>query len=319
MPRVSVIIPTYNRSYFLTKAIDSVLNQTYTDFEIIVIDDGSTDDTKDVLIPYQNKIKYIYQENQGVACARNTGIKHSTGEFISLLDSDDLYLPNRLEKTIEILDRDKHLGLAHSDVIRITEDGKYIGKFERDTSCLDGYISDELLMLKTFLISSTITFRSNCIERVGYFDEKLSRYGAEDRDMWIRISRYYPIKYIPKVLALYRDTTNSMSEDHEKMLAGRLYVVDKYFPIKSGLNLARKRVLGIIYRKMADWYNHDGNYNYALLFYRKSLQSLPCDVITYWHLMKCCIKKYYNLLFKRGNNFNLTKKLKIWLSRVIHS
>ena len=99
-PLVSVVIPTYNRSAFVTKAIDSVLNQVFGDYELIVVDDGSTDDTKGQLDKYQGKIRYIYQDNHGVSAARNTGITASRGEWLAFLDSDDEWRPNYLAKQI---------------------------------------------------------------------------------------------------------------------------------------------------------------------------------------------------------------------------
>src|SRR5437868_7134370 len=100
MPKVSVIIPTYNRGKLITRAVNSVLNQTFNDFEIIIVDDGSKDETKNILMPYQNqkknRIKYFYQENRGISAARNRGIKESTGEYIAFLDSDDEWVSDKL-------------------------------------------------------------------------------------------------------------------------------------------------------------------------------------------------------------------------------
>ena len=110
-PLVSVIIPTYNSSQYIKEAIDSVLAQTYKNFEIIVIDDGSTDNTKEVLAPYLSVIKYIYKNNGGPASARNRGIKEANGEFVAFLDADDVWKPDRLARGVDILDQRPEVGL----------------------------------------------------------------------------------------------------------------------------------------------------------------------------------------------------------------
>ncbi len=112
MPKVSVIIPTYNRAHFLCEALDSALSQTFKDFEIIIVDDGSTDNTKQVLEKYGSRIYYIYQENKGRAEARNTGIRRAKGEHIAFLDDDDIWLPNKLEKQVFFLDARPDIGIG---------------------------------------------------------------------------------------------------------------------------------------------------------------------------------------------------------------
>ena len=110
MSKVSILIPSYNNAHYLPQAIDSALNQTFQDFEIIIIDDGSTDNTREIVERYlkraPDKIRYIYQDNQGLARARNTGLRHARGEYVALLDADDVWLPARLEETVKILDAD---------------------------------------------------------------------------------------------------------------------------------------------------------------------------------------------------------------------
>ena len=120
MAKVSVIIPTYNRAEYVTHAIDSVLAQTYTDYEIIVVDDGSADNTKDVLLPYMDRIRYIYQENAGLSAARNTGIKAAKGDWIAFLDSDDEWLPGKLAVQMRAVERHPQL-VAHLINVNLTK------------------------------------------------------------------------------------------------------------------------------------------------------------------------------------------------------
>src|SRR3989304_775382 len=121
MPRVSVIIPTFNCARFLGRAIDSALFQTYTDYEIIVVDDGSTDATGDVVERYASKIRYTYQSNKGVSSARNTALSNASGELIAYLDADDMWYPHKLESQVAFLDFHKDCGLVHSDVTMVNE------------------------------------------------------------------------------------------------------------------------------------------------------------------------------------------------------
>ena len=136
MPKVSVIIPTYNREEFITETIKSVLNQTYKDFEIIVVDDGSTDNTKQKLEPFKSKIKLIEQKNSERAVARNNGVKSSSGEYIAFLDSDDLWIKNKLENQVNFLDEKKDFILTYGQSFRINEHGKPIKTAKRQ---IQGY------------------------------------------------------------------------------------------------------------------------------------------------------------------------------------
>ena len=125
MPRVSVIIPTYNRAGYLCESIESVLTQTYTDYEIIVVDDGSTDDTEEVLQLWiaDGTIHYVWQENRGESAARNHGIELAIGEYIAFLDSDDLFMPTKLEEQVAYLDNHPEVGMAHSCYSKFGEAG----------------------------------------------------------------------------------------------------------------------------------------------------------------------------------------------------
>jgi len=296
MPRVSVIIPTYNCAQFVCQAIDSVLDQTFTDYEIVVVDDGSTDDTKSKLEPYFDKIKYIFQKNKGLACARNTAIKNSSGELIALLDSDDLYMPMRLEKSVKIFDQDSNVGLTHGDAIYISHTGETLGPFERDTSHLSGYIWEDLIMRKSLLICPTITFRKACLSKSGLFDENLSKLGAEDRDMWIRIAQHFRVYYIPENLAYYRITPGSMSKDDGKMLQARLYLIDKYYPPGKGFNFKRRKALNSTFMKMGDWAYWDGSYRKAYDHYITAIRHYPWGFVTWYHLAKAIVKGFKSKL-----------------------
>jgi len=208
MPRVSVIIPTYNRAHVVGEAIDSVLAQTYRDFEIIVVDDASTDNTQEVLARYLSehgeRIRYIRREtNGGAGAARNDGIRVSTGEFIAFLDSDDLYLPARLHAAVEFLDHRPKYEAAYSNYATVGPHGELPARGALRSRGLfpSGHIFREILK-HVVVCTDVITVRRSAILKAGLFDETLRR--AEDFEYWARLSRVSQIGFHPDVLAVIR-------------------------------------------------------------------------------------------------------------------
>jgi len=183
-PRVSVITPTYNNAHYIGKAVESVLAQTFQSLEMIVIDDGSTDDTRSKLEPYSNAIRYIYQENKGVCAARNRGIELSRGEFVAFLDADDYFLPNKLTEQVAVFDSDPLLGIVQSGWRLIDENDEPIRDVEpwRDASELD--LMSWLLWKPVF--PGAMMVRRKYLQQIGGFDTRLRQ--AEDVDLVLRIS-----------------------------------------------------------------------------------------------------------------------------------
>ncbi len=170
MPKVSVIIATYNRTHFVCEAIESVLNQTFPDFEIIVIDDGSIDNTKQVLEKYASRIQYIFQENKGRAEARNTGIKNAKCEYIAFLDDDDIWLPNKLEKQVIFLDSHPDIELVYTFTEVINEQGRLLEEETKNHLKLYkkamkiGY-TDEGGSRQVVRVQATFIGRNNCFDK----------------------------------------------------------------------------------------------------------------------------------------------------------
>ena len=203
MPTVSVVIPTYNRAGYILDAIESVLSQTYTDYEIIVIDDGSADRTRDVLqsLIAEDKIRYAYQGNQGVSAARNRGIHWAKGKYIVFLDSDDLWDPAKLEKQAAFLDSNPGVALVHNSFSRVDLAGTLLGY--RDTSRFSGWVYPAILLDWSVLIPpSCVMVRASALEEAGDFDESMD--WGEDVDLWRRIAQRYPIGVIPEDLTTMR-------------------------------------------------------------------------------------------------------------------
>ena len=223
MPKVSVIIPTYNRGNFILSAIESVLAQNYRNFEIIVVDDGSTDDTQIQLKKFTDKIKYFYQPNQGISSARNTGIRFAQGEYIAFLDSDDLWLGDKLMIQTQILDSDPSLALTYASMLIFDEKGHYHG---RKPSKISGSNFQELIEKGGHFPTSTVMIRKRCFKRAGLFDENLSL--LEDFDMWLRISRLYRIgPIVEQPLGIYRWHEYNIILDEQNMYESQIKLYQK--------------------------------------------------------------------------------------------
>ncbi len=196
-PLVSVIIPTYNRASLVCNAINSVIDQTYKNKEIIVVDDGSVDNTKEFLSRYGDKLRYVYKINGGVSSARNVGIKEARGEYVVFLDSDDTLRPEKLERQICFLRQNSDIEAVISDVEFIDSKGVVLRKTSlRSTIPEDGYILPYLI--SHFETMTTILLKKTVFEDVGYFDISLST--AEDIDMLLRIASKYKIGLIAEPL-----------------------------------------------------------------------------------------------------------------------
>ncbi len=203
--RVSIVTPTYNRPRWLPDAIQSVLAQTYPDIELIVVNDGSTDNTEEVLEPYMDRIVYIYRENGGQGAALNTGITAATGEYICRVDDDDLYMPEKVELQVEMFQQNPQLGLVAGDGYIIDSEGEIT-----DTKKVPDYSRHGAflrLLQHCIFCQPTVMVRRECFDKVGLYK---NIYG-EDYDMWLRIARHYPVAVIPEPLAMYRRHDTNLS------------------------------------------------------------------------------------------------------------
>ena len=221
MPRVSVIIPTFNCAAFLTRAVESVFTQTYTDYEVIIADDGSTDETRELVTQWDGKVRYLYQMNQGLASARNLAVSKASGAFLAYLDADDMYYPNRLKAQVAFLDAHSECGLVHSDVTILDESDRVISSsFNRETgrSVPKGNCLTYLLEHCHIQVPSVLERRA-CYDRIGGFERRA--HPAEDYLHWIQLALHgYAIGYIDKPLAMYRRRANSLSASSLRMAEG---------------------------------------------------------------------------------------------------
>jgi glycosyltransferase involved in cell wall biosynthesis len=197
MPRISVIIPTYNRADMLTRAVESVLAQTYTDFELIVVDDGSDDDTADRLDAFKDRISIIRQERQGVSAARNAGIAAAIGDLLAFLDSDDQWLPEKLAVQVEFFDQSPNAMICQTEEIWI-RNGRRVNPKNRHQKP-SGDIFEPSLHL-CLVSPSAVMMRRKLFDLVGLFDENLP--ACEDYDLWLRASARLPVYLIDSPLII---------------------------------------------------------------------------------------------------------------------
>jgi glycosyltransferase involved in cell wall biosynthesis len=280
MPKVDVIIPAYNAAKYLPTAIESVEAQTFEDWRILLVDDGSMDNTAEVAAPFIErlgpKLKYIKQPNSGVSAARNTAIRNSTAEFLALLDADDVWLPCRLFESLKGFENRPKVGLTYSFNTRIDPEGIVIDTFDRKQKNAEGHIAPYLYMRVLDLPSPTITFRRQCIDEVGGFDETFQI--TEDRDLWLRIALRYEVALIPKVLAHYRTSHESATTNSDRMLKSQLRFIEKHYGAPGCGTLARRIALARIYKQRADTFGTRRQLGAALLNSLRALILYPLDM-----------------------------------------
>ena len=249
MPRVSVIIPTYQRPMFLREAIGSVLNQTFQDFELIIVDDASNDNTRELVRSFTDKrIYYLcHENNKGGSAARNTGIRNAEGEYIAFLDDDDEWLPEKLGLQVDLLDnRPPEVGCVYTGYQRVDRvSGEVLPPV---TPTKDGDLSRALLARNWVGLTSSVLLRKQCFERVGLFDANLP--SQQDYDMWIRISKEYQFIHISKPLLIHNFHNDRLSNNPEKLGQGIEIMLRKLGSESSMLRknyCCRFQRLGVLY------------------------------------------------------------------------
>lgn len=216
-PKVSVLIPSYNHARFLPAALQSVFDQTYTDYEIVVVDDGSTDGSVELLRSYGDRIRLFTQSNRGTYPTLNRCIAESRGEYLAILNSDDLWAPTKLEKQVAMLDAHPQVGLVHTGGHFIDAEGRILPGnplgFEWPRTPTGNII--EALVRHNKIIASSVMIRRECFERLGGFREDL--FGSGDWEMWFRVALEYDIGYIDEPLTMYRVHGANASFQHRRV------------------------------------------------------------------------------------------------------
>lgn len=208
---VSVIVPSYNMAGFLPQAVQSALAQSYTNLEVLIVDDGSTDNTSEVVRLWEGdaRVRVHRQVNGGLSNARNQGIAHTRGPFIALLDADDTWVPDKLSRQMELFAGRPEVGVVYSGYQRMDREGRPLPT--EPTPMHRGWVSGALL-IENFVPAASAVVRRECFERCGGFDETLRT--GEDYDMWLRLSAHYPFDFIAEPAIRYRIWGGQMSTDY---------------------------------------------------------------------------------------------------------
>jgi glycosyltransferase involved in cell wall biosynthesis len=244
MPKVSVIIPTYQCATYVSLAVKSVLTQTYRDFDVIVVNDGSTDNTLQVLAEFNEKIQVITQANGGSSAARNTGIRATSSEYIAFLDADDFWLPHKLEQQMPLFEEDPKVGLVFGDILLATSKGVLKDTNFKLMPPSKGMVFHDLFK-GNFIPATSVVIRRCCIDEVGFFDEGVL--GPEDYDLWLRISQAWNVAYVNEPVAIYRISPGQLSANNYRMMQQLIRVKSRIFNNYPDLSTMDPKTLEICY------------------------------------------------------------------------
>ena len=296
---ISVIIPAFNVERFIKDALDSVLTQTYKKMEIVVVDDGSTDDTKLILEDYARYIRTIVQKNEGVAAARNRGIAETHGEYIAFLDGDDVWFSNKLERQVNLFGMKSEVGLVSGQYECIDEVGELMGGGHSSLVCqFDRPVSlyDELLAKGNPIWTSSVIVKRQLLNEVGLFDVTKRR--SQDYDMWIRLSEKNKFYVMSDKVGKYRLVRKSLTHGSIRSEYEAQLEILKKHSWRFEARDYRKR-LGSFYRDWADSEFCYGTVKGALEASMQSIKSYPFNPRIYSLALQSMVKKPFRQLFQR--------------------
>jgi glycosyltransferase involved in cell wall biosynthesis len=284
-PTVSVIIPSYNCARFVTAAVDSVLAQTSPPEEVIVIDDGSTDDTRQLLAPYQDRIRYIHQTNAGISCARNRGIRESSGTLIAFIDADDRWLPQKLALQLECMEANPAVDLVHTEILYWDDRTGELALVPQERERFTGQCYREFFWHCRVLTSSVLLTR-RCLDDVGTFDKSIPGGYAEDLDLFLRISRKYSLAFVAEPLVHYRRHGTNATLNSPRMAESAFYVFERVLRQDPQLleRLGSKAALDYLKNlafQAGYWYVEIGNLPRARGYFRAALKLAPGSAYTW--------------------------------------
>ncbi|WP_293091859.1 glycosyltransferase [Moorena sp. SIOASIH] len=285
IPQVSVIIPSYNCDRYITEAVESALNQEACSYEVVVIDDGSTDQTRSVLQPYRGRIRYIYQENQGVSLARNHGIKLANGEFVAFLDADDFFLPGKLAAQLAVFEAQPHLGIVHSGWYRVDAQGKPLMTVRPWEKVPE--LNLESWLLWKPVLPSAMMFRRHWLEAVGGFDPRFPP--AEDTEIVLRLAlKGCPAVWLRQVTVGYRQHHQSAMHKGLPQARSLSAAIDNFFQqaeLPPGIRLLENQVRYGTLVWIA-WYLYNTGHPREMIKYLQQAWGyspyLPMETVVHW-------------------------------------
>ncbi len=287
---VSVIIPSYNSAAYLAEAIDSAFKQTFKNIEIIVIDDGSSDNTADIIKPYLNRIQYYKKQNAGPASARNVGLSHAKGDYVAFLDADDVWVPEKLEKQLKLIESNPAIGIVTCGEHQMDVNGKVFDSTRYIQYKDKNEFLNQMLIKNMVGGGSCCVVRRKCFDRIGLFDENLR--GTEDWDMWMRLAEEYEVASIAEPLFYARIVPNSVSslQNSMKMFNNEIKLLDKVFSSNKSLSTTQKaRSYAFRYLAVAKSLRLNGDFSQAKDFALRAFRTYPLQFLDLAQFKILCV------------------------------
>lgn len=288
---VSVIIPVYNKAHFLPDTLKSVFAQNYKDIEVIIVDDGSTDNVLSAVEPYKNKVKFVRQSNMGVSLARNKGIQIASGDFVCFLDADDVFLPEKIKRQIDYFEQHPECDLVYTNGIVVDQKGNRVcdGCVQRKT----GYSGDVFreLLIRNFITTSSVMVRKEKILFQEPFKQKYK--ASQDYDLWLTLSRDCNFGYLDDFLFEYRTTASGITSRHNYLMYQEHIDILREIPKKARLDLIDNffRTLGLSLHYF-EW-GIDCFYQRDFLLARKrffvSIMCFPLNFKVWFYFLACLL------------------------------
>lgn len=306
MPVISVVVPAYNVENTILETINSIQQQTFPDFEIVVINDGSTDGTLDKLsIIDDPRLKIFSYENGGLPVARNRGIERATGNFIAFVDADDLWTADKLELQLAALHKHPEANVAYSWTTFIDEEGNFL--YDGEPFNYVGNVYAQLLVKNFIASGSNILIRSQVVEEIGKFDPELK--SAEDWDFSLRLAAHYPFALVPKHQILYRKSSQSMTSKVDVMEKAITTVIDRGFKAAPDeLQYLKNQTLSNTYRFFTklclEHITNQEGVSKARHKFIKSVQLYPNSLMKQ-ETQRLALKLFFNMLLPRKFSSNL--------------
>jgi len=291
-PKISVIMPIYNGERYIVSAIESVLAQTYKNFEIVIVNDGSTDNSREKISAYLKLpfVQYIEQVNRGVAAARNTAIRKAAGEWIAFLDQDDLWLPRKLEAQVDFMRAEPAAPMIHANVNWIDAHGQRV-ELDWDNNVSGNCLGQ--LFQRNRIAVVTVAVKKECLGAVGLLDESLS--GVDDYELWLRIARRFPIGRLDEIVACYRFHELNTSRAGGMMADRELAAIEQFvkaFPDVTqtiGRRAVRSRKAELHF-KLGGWHMwHTHDFAAAKREFLQAIKLRPSDLPSYRLFLWCAL------------------------------
>jgi glycosyltransferase involved in cell wall biosynthesis len=278
-PLVSIVIPAYNAVRFLSDTLGSVFSQSFQDFEILVVNDGSTDETEEMLLGYGDKIRYLPKLNGGVSSARNYGIEMAEGKYVAFLDADDVWMPEKLEKQIALMEANSEIGLCYAATQKVDEELNYLSSIP--ANAFSDYTEALLLNLNIVAGScSSAVVRRDVLSRTTGFDSQFTTYA--DWELWLRLSLLTKFAPLPEELVKYRVVAGSMSSKPHVTKKDALGVLEKFFTLPNlpeKYKTLRERTFSNHLMIVAGEFLHNRNFSESLGCMLQAIKLYPRNII----------------------------------------